>query len=176
MQNNGFRSPSDRLFAISARCWRFLQRRRKAVATASIAGIAVVTAAFVWWFFSGPKYTVAECLTGIQIHHSEEISETQWDGILEEIFDFGGTYIFKDGGPAFSAAVDDNDNARWYLLYRDKCENKHEMAQAFVDAYLQAHPSTKIEIEVLREPIRPTRYNAAYGDAWIDGHKERPVE
>lgn len=176
MQNNGFRSPSDRLFAIIARCWRFLQRRRKTVATVSIAGIVVVTAVFVWWFLSGPKYTVAECLTGMQISYPDEMREKQREATLEKFSDFGAKYIFRDGGPAFSASVDENDRGRWYFLYRDKCENKHEMVQDFIDAFLLAHPSDSIEIAVIREPVRPTRYNAEYGDAWIDGLEERPTE
>lgn len=176
MQNSGFRSPSDRLLAVTARCWRFLQRRRKTVAAVSIAGIAVVTATLFGWFLSGPKYTVAECLTGIQIHYLEEMTDKRREAILEEIFDFGDKYIFRDGFPAFSADVDENDRGRWYFLYRDNCENKHEMVQDFIDAFLLAHPSDSIEIAVIRESVRPTRYNAAYGDDWIDGHKDRPVE
>ncbi|MDH5557487.1 MAG: hypothetical protein OEZ03_09055 [Alphaproteobacteria bacterium] len=176
MQNNGFRSPSDRLLAITVRCWRFLQRRRKIVAAVSIVGIAVVTATFVWWFLSGPKYTVAECLTGMQIHYPDGMRDRQREAILEKFLDFGGKYIFRDGGPAFSASVDENDRGRWYFLYRDKCENKHEMVQDFIDAFILAHPSDSIEITVIREPVRPTRYNAEFGDAWIDGRKVRSVE
>ena len=176
MQNNGFHSPSDRLYAFTARCWRFLQRRRKTVAAMSAAGIAVVTAAFVWWFLSGPKYTVAECLTGIQIHYPDGLQERQREAALENFMDFGDGYIFRDGGPAFSASVDENDRARWYFLYRDECENKHAMVQDYIDAYLMTDPAAGIEIAVIREPVRPTRYNAGYGDTWIDGLEERPVE
>lgn len=176
MQNNGFRSPSDRLLAVIALCWKFLQRRRKTVAAVSIVGIAVVAATFVWWVLSGPKYTVAECLTGMQIHYSEEMTDKQREAILEEIFDFGGKYIFRDGFPAFGANVDENDRGRWYFLYRDNCDNKHEMVQDFIDAFLLVHPSSSIEIAVIREPIRPTRYNAGYGDAWIDGNEDRLLE
>ena len=176
MQNNGFRPPSDRLLAFAVRSMRFLYRRRKAVAAVSASGIVVVAAAFLWWFLSGPKYTVAECLTGIQIHYPDDMQEKQREATVENIMDFGGKYIFRDGGPAFSAAVDDNDRGRWYFLYRDECENKHAMVQDFIDAYIMADSAAEIEIAVIREPVRPTRYNAAYGDIWIDGREERPVE
>ncbi len=176
MPNNGFRSPSDRLSVLTVRCWRFLWRRRKTFAAVSMAGFVIVTAAFVWRFLSGPKYTVAECLTGMQIHYPDEMREKQREAVLENFLDFGGKYIFRDGGPAFSASVDENDRGRWYFLYRDECENKHAMVQDFIDAFLLAHPSDSIEIAVIREPVRPTRYNAGYGDIWIDGLEERPVE
>lgn len=176
MQNQVFRSPSDRLLNSATRCWNFFLKHRKTFAAVSVAGLVIVTTTFALWSLSGPRYTVADCLTGMQIHFPEEMREKQRVAILENFSDFGGKYIFRDGGPAFSASVDDNDRGRWYFLYRDDCDNKHAMVQDFIDAFLMAHPSEGLKITVIREPVRPTRYNAAYGDAWIDGNEERPIK
>lgn len=140
------------------------------IATGSVATI------FIQYTLSQPKYTVAECLVGMRMRFPENTDPDQRGNVIREFLDHARRYQLKHDTPMFSGAFDPNDRTLWYLLYHKDCENKRKITQTYIDAYRSAYPSTIAEFEVLKQDVKPTRYNAAYGDAWIDGREERPIE
>lgn len=147
-----------------------------ALTVASVIAIGAVSWATAWYFLSKPKYTVGECLVGVRLYFPEGTDFDRHEEVVDDFLKYGHRYQYERNGPLFSGSADSDDRSIWYLLYHEQCEKRRQITQTFIDSYLSARQSVDVEFEVLKQDIKPTRYNAAYGDVWIDGRDERPIK